>query len=256
MSCQGLSRPLLIHCGTIWVHGPALRVPVTDYSRGRPTASTAPARRRSRHCCTARRWPGVCPRWSCTPVTSASRAGRSSRRRLHPDRRPGPATPERGCWLPLPASHRPQFLKAAWSERANGRGVTYRHRVRHAASPVEYMQQEAGRLGDVAGRLGISQAQRALPVRTGGDGHVRCRRTRRKRAVHVPGQHPGDVRVPPDDLGEFGRVGQDHAVEERDADRQRRVMDADEGWHLRPASQSPGRSQASWSGPRYPAGLP
>lgn len=31
MSCQGLSRPLLIHCGTIWVHGPALRVPVTDY---------------------------------------------------------------------------------------------------------------------------------------------------------------------------------------------------------------------------------
>jgi nucleoside-diphosphate-sugar epimerase len=24
------SRPLLIHCGTIWVHGPALRVPVTE----------------------------------------------------------------------------------------------------------------------------------------------------------------------------------------------------------------------------------
>ena len=23
------SRPLLLHCGTIWVHGPALRVPVT-----------------------------------------------------------------------------------------------------------------------------------------------------------------------------------------------------------------------------------
>jgi nucleoside-diphosphate-sugar epimerase len=23
------SRPLLVHCGTIWVHGPALRVPVT-----------------------------------------------------------------------------------------------------------------------------------------------------------------------------------------------------------------------------------
>jgi nucleoside-diphosphate-sugar epimerase len=25
-----LSRPLLVHCGTIWVHGPALRVPVTE----------------------------------------------------------------------------------------------------------------------------------------------------------------------------------------------------------------------------------
>ena len=25
------SRPLLVHCGTIWVHGPALRVPVTEY---------------------------------------------------------------------------------------------------------------------------------------------------------------------------------------------------------------------------------
>jgi nucleoside-diphosphate-sugar epimerase len=24
------SRPLLIHCGTIWVHGPALRVPVSE----------------------------------------------------------------------------------------------------------------------------------------------------------------------------------------------------------------------------------
>src|SRR6266568_9450063 len=38
------SRPLLVHCGTIWVHGPALRVPVTedeprtaygDYGRGK-----------------------------------------------------------------------------------------------------------------------------------------------------------------------------------------------------------------------------
>jgi nucleoside-diphosphate-sugar epimerase len=25
------SRPLLVHCGTIWVHGPALRVPVTEW---------------------------------------------------------------------------------------------------------------------------------------------------------------------------------------------------------------------------------
>jgi hypothetical protein len=24
------SRPLLVHCGTIWVHGPSLRVPVTE----------------------------------------------------------------------------------------------------------------------------------------------------------------------------------------------------------------------------------
>src|SRR5260370_14350886 len=24
------SRPLLVHCGTIWVHGPALRVPITE----------------------------------------------------------------------------------------------------------------------------------------------------------------------------------------------------------------------------------
>ena len=33
--------------------------------------------------------------------------------RLHPDRRPGPATPERRFWLPLRRGHRPQFLNAA-----------------------------------------------------------------------------------------------------------------------------------------------
>ncbi len=37
--------------------------------------------------------------------------------------------------------------------------------------------------------------------------------------MRVPGQHAGDVRIPLDNAGEFGRVGQDHAVEERDADR-------------------------------------
>jgi hypothetical protein len=30
------ARPLLVHCGTIWVHGPALVVPVTEDSRAPP----------------------------------------------------------------------------------------------------------------------------------------------------------------------------------------------------------------------------
>jgi Nucleoside-diphosphate-sugar epimerases len=46
------SRPLLIHCGTIWVHGPRCGCRSPRTSRGRPTASTAPARRPSRPCCT------------------------------------------------------------------------------------------------------------------------------------------------------------------------------------------------------------
>ena len=53
------SRPLLVHCGTIWVHGPALRVPVTEDEPGPLMASTAPARPRSRHCCTRRPWPAA-----------------------------------------------------------------------------------------------------------------------------------------------------------------------------------------------------
>ena len=70
------ARPLLLHCGTIWVHGPALRVPVTESEPQTATATTAPARRRSRPCCTARPWRAACPRSCCTPATSADRAGR------------------------------------------------------------------------------------------------------------------------------------------------------------------------------------
>src|SRR5215471_3681129 len=50
-------------------------------SPGPPTASTARARRRSRRCCTARRWPVASPPSCCIRVTSAGQAGRSSRQR-------------------------------------------------------------------------------------------------------------------------------------------------------------------------------
>ena len=50
------ARPLLVHCGTIWVHGPALRVPVTEDHPRTAYGETAPARQRSRPCCTARHW--------------------------------------------------------------------------------------------------------------------------------------------------------------------------------------------------------
>ena len=56
-------------------------------------------------------------------------------------------------------------------------------------------------------------------------------------AVYTPGGHAGDVRVPGDDLGQCGRVGEDHVVEERDLDRQRWVVQADERGHLRPGAE-------------------
>jgi nucleoside-diphosphate-sugar epimerase len=70
------ARPLLLHCGTVWVHGRVARVPVTETSRGPVTASTAPARWPPRRCCTARRWPVAYPAWSCIRATSAVPAGR------------------------------------------------------------------------------------------------------------------------------------------------------------------------------------
>jgi hypothetical protein len=117
--------------------------------------------------------------------------------------------------------------------------VAGRHRVGDAGRPVEHVQQEAGRLGDVAGRFGVVQAQRALPVRAGRDGHHGAGEQGGDVPVHVPGEDPGDVRVPADDVGQGRRVLQDHAVEERDPDRHRRVVQADEGGHLRPRAEGP-----------------
>ena len=95
------ARPLLVHCGTIWVHGPALRVPVTEdeprtaygeYGTGKAEIEALlhrgdPGGRRPR-------------RWCCTPVTSAGRAG-------PPSPRPGTSTRSRGLEL---ATGRPLAL--------------------------------------------------------------------------------------------------------------------------------------------------
>ena len=142
------------------------------------------------------------------------------------------------------------------SERADGGGVADRHGVRHAAGSVEHVQQEAGRVGDVAGGFGVVHAQRGLPERAGRGGHQGPGEQRGGVAVHVPGEHPDDVRVLADDLGQPGRVVEDHAVEERDPDRHRRVVQADEGGHVGGRAPSVWSIQASWAGPRHPAGLP
>jgi len=51
--------------------------------------------------------------------------------------------------------------------------VADRHGVRDARGPVEYVQQEAGRVGDVAGGFGVVQAQRGLPVGAGRGGQLK-----------------------------------------------------------------------------------
>jgi hypothetical protein len=99
------------------------------------------------------------------------------------------------------------------------------------------VQQEAGRLGHVAGRLGVVHAQRGLPERAGRGGHQGPGEQRGRVPVHVPGEDPDHVRVVADDLGQGRGVVQDHAVEERDPDRHRRVVQADEGGHVRPRRQ-------------------
>src|SRR5581483_10210459 len=82
------SRPLLLHCGTIWVHGPALRVPVTE---SEPRTAYG-------EYCTGRRWRAVCPRSCCTPVTSPGPAGRSSPRPATWTRPSGPRWPWASRW--------------------------------------------------------------------------------------------------------------------------------------------------------------
>ena len=91
------SRPLLVHCGTIWVHGPALRVPVTEdeprtaygeYGTGKAEIEALLHRETL-----ARGSPLSC----CTRVTSAGPAGRS--------------LPLQATWIP--ASGRPGHRQAA-----------------------------------------------------------------------------------------------------------------------------------------------
>ena len=107
-----------------------------------------------------------------------------------------------------------------------------RHRVRNATGSVEQVQQEAGGVGNVARGFGVVQAQRGLPERARRGGHQGPGEQRGGVAVHVPGEHPDHVGVVPDDRGQRGRVVEDHAVEERDPDRDRRVVQADEGGHV------------------------
>ena len=71
------ARPLLLHCGTIWVHGPAARVPVTEdeprtaygeYGTGKAAIEALLHARDARR---RRAERGPAPR-----ATSAARAGR------------------------------------------------------------------------------------------------------------------------------------------------------------------------------------
>ena len=133
-----------------------------------------------------------------------------------------------------------------------------RHRVRDATGPVEQVQQEAGGFGDVARGFGVVQAQRGLPERAGRGGHQGPGEQRGGVTVHVSGEHPDHVGVLPDDLGERGGVVEHHAVEKRDADRHRRVVQADEGGHVRPGAEDPvdpgelGGAEASRRAALYP----
>src|SRR6516225_5752029 len=74
------SRPLLIHCGTIWVHGHALRVPVTEDEPRTAYGEYGTGKAEIEALLHRETLPGACPRWCCTRATSAGLAGRSSRR--------------------------------------------------------------------------------------------------------------------------------------------------------------------------------
>src|SRR4051812_25733868 len=117
------TRPLLVHCGTIWVHGPVARVPVTETSRAPHTVSTGPARRRSRHRCTARPSPAACRAWCCILGISAVR-GRPSRR-LAPwtSTRGGGGPPGRRS-PPGPRTRRPAHVQADDVAQAFERALT------------------------------------------------------------------------------------------------------------------------------------
>ncbi len=87
------TRPLLVRCGSIWVHGPASGSPSPKTNPAPPTANTEPTRRPSRRCCTAKPSPEGSRQSCCTPATSPDRGPRS-----HP-----PATSTQtsgGSWLP------------------------------------------------------------------------------------------------------------------------------------------------------------
>jgi len=92
------SRPLLVHCGTIWVHGPALRVPVTEDEPRTAYGEYGTGKAEIEALLHRETLAGGVPLSSCTQVTSAGRAGRSSRR---------PAT-----WIPPPGRAWPRAARS------------------------------------------------------------------------------------------------------------------------------------------------
>ena len=113
------ARPLLLHCGTIWVHGPALRVPVTEdeprtaygeYGTGKAAIEALLHRRRGRR---------GSRRWCCTRGTSAGPAGRSS---------PRPATWTRPCGRRWPPASRWRCPTTAWACCTTCTPTTWRRR--------------------------------------------------------------------------------------------------------------------------------
>ena len=94
------ARPLLVHCGTIWVHGPAHRVPVTEDEPRTAYGDYGTGRRRSRRCCTASGWPAACRAWCCIPAISPALGRRS--------RPPGTSiSTSGGGWPPVSRWHCP-----------------------------------------------------------------------------------------------------------------------------------------------------
>ena len=117
---------------------------------------------------------------------------------------------------------------------------------------VEYVQQEAA-----AWRRSRAARRRAASALCGyvlGAMVITVPRTGRRRPGARARPGPDDVRGPEHRSPGRG-VGQDHAVEERDPDRYRRVVQADEGGHIRPRAKGP-VDPGERSRPRCPAGLP
>ena len=180
------TRPLLLHCGRsgCTARSRGCRSPRT--SRAPPTASTGPARRRSRRCCTARRSPAACRAWCCIPGTSAVR-GRRSRRRATSISTSGGAWPP-ASRSPCPTSGSaccttctPTMSRRPSSGRSPGRppiGSSF-HVVSEQAMTLR------GLAAGVAGWFGREPVHRVRRL-----GGVRAPRRRRARRGHPRARRP------------------------------------------------------------------
>ena len=69
------TRPLLLHCGTIWVHGRVARVPVTEDEPRTGYGEYGIGKAAIEECCTGKHSRAACRAWFCTRGTSVGRAG-------------------------------------------------------------------------------------------------------------------------------------------------------------------------------------